>query len=221
MSPALLSLERALQPVLLGAARGMLLDVGCGDMPYRALVRSQVDSYDGLDIEERAVPVRYRCSVTDMSIVPSESYDTVLCSEVLEHVSRPRLALEQMARVMRPGASLVVSVPFLGRLHEEPEDYYRYTRHGLKQLVAGAGFEAIEVVEHGSIASFLGHQVSSAVIVGTWHIPIVRWIGFALNLVLVVLPAAVLDAAARPLRRKLPLGYVLVARKPESGGGVS
>lgn len=196
-------------------AQGHLLDIGCGDMPYRAVIGHQVEAYDGLDIEPRSVAVRYTGSVTDMNQVPDASYDTVLCTEVLEHVPSPTEAAHEMARVLRPGGTVILTVPFLGRLHEEPWDFFRYTRFGLTQLFEEAGFEIVEISEHGSVASFLGHQVSTGLVGLTWHIPIVKWIAFMLNSLVVVVPAAVIDSMIRPLWSKLPLGYVMVARRLE------
>jgi len=213
-SPALYSLQRILLPILQRYARGAVLDAGCGAMPYRAEVGSAVTSYDGLDMSPRAEDVRFVCSVADMAPVPSASYDTVLCSEVLEHVSHPIAAVNEFVRVLRPGGTLIVTVPFLGRLHEEPNDFQRFTEHGLRLLLSDAGFEVELVIPTGSVASFLGHQVSSVIVLPTWGVPIIRWPIFVLNAALVVVPALVLDVLLKPIRRKLPLGYVLVAMKP-------
>jgi len=213
-SPSLFSLQRSLIPILERYATGTMLDVGCGGMPYTSVVEDRISSYDGLDINPRTEGVRFVCSVMDMVPVESGSYDTVLCSEVLEHVPYPTTAVEEMSRVLRPGGKLIISVPFLSRLHEEPNDFQRFTEHGLRLLLSDAGFEVEFVESIGTVASFLAHQVSSAIVLPTWGIPILRWPVFVLNVALVVLPALVLDVLLRPVQRKLPLGYVLVASKP-------
>jgi SAM-dependent methyltransferase len=210
-SPAVYSTRRTLLPVLRQRLRGDVLDVGCGAMPYRAIAASYVTSYDGLDLAPRAEDVRYVCSVTDMSPVLSDSYDTVLCSQVLEHISHPIAAVEEIARVLRPGGTLIVAVPFLGRLHEEPNDFQRFTEHGLRQILTDAGFVVESIEPTGSVASFLAHQISSVLVLPAWHIPIIRWFVFALNALFVVMPALILDMLLVPIRRKLPLGYVAVA----------
>lgn len=215
-SPAIYSMLRVLLPVLRDHAKGAVLDAGCGAMPYRSALGSSVTSYDGLDLAPRTEDVRFVCSVTDMDPVSSDSYDTVLCSEVLEHVSYPAAAVREFARVLRPGGTLIVTVPFLGRLHEEPNDFQRYTEHGLRLLLTDAGFDIDRIQPTGTIGSFLAHQISSVIVLSTWHIPVVRWPIFALNAVLVVLPALVLDALLKPIRRKLPLGYVVVAVKSDA-----
>ncbi len=212
-SPAVFGLETALVRQLLQHSSGALLDIGCGDMPYRSYVESKVSEYDGLDIEPRSASVKYLTSATNMGSVPSAAYDTVLSTEVLEHVERPRRVAIEIARVLRPGGTAIVSVPFLGRLHEEPRDFFRYTRHGLAEMFTSAGLEVQTIEETGSVASFLGHQVSTALVGLTWHVPLLKWIAFGVNLVFVVIPARFLDRLSARLRRKMPLGYVMVARK--------
>lgn len=210
-SPAIRALDVAISDTLSRHARGDVLDVGCGSMPYRDAVLRTARTYDGLDVEERHAEVRFVASVTDMEPVESSSYDTVLCSEVLEHVRAPDLALTEIARVLRPDGKLILTVPFLGRLHEEPHDYARYTEHGLRAMCERAGLRVEEIRATGSLGSFLGHQLSTGLVGATWHLPVLRWVFFAANVVLVVLPSLLLDRVLGPLRRKLPLGYVLVA----------
>jgi SAM-dependent methyltransferase len=67
-------------------------------------------------------------------------FSAVLCSEVLEHVARPWLALPELRRVLRPGGWLVVTTLFAFPEHGFPNDYYRYTDSGLKLLLKDAGF---------------------------------------------------------------------------------
>jgi SAM-dependent methyltransferase len=215
-SPSIFLLQRTLIPILERYASGDMLDVGCGSMPYESVVEGRTSSYDGLDIDPRNERVRFVCSVADMAPVASESYDTVLCSEVLEHVPYPQAAVAEMSRVMRSGGTLVVTVPFLARLHEEPNDFQRFTEYGLRLLLSDADFEVVLLEPIGTVAGFIAHQVSSAIVLPTWGIPILRWPLFVLNAGLIVLPALVLDALLKPVRRKLPLGYVVVARKPIS-----
>jgi SAM-dependent methyltransferase len=212
-SPAILSLSSALIPRLRGVASGTLLDVGSGTMPFRAHVRDLVDGYRSLDIERRVPDVDFVADVRDMDPVASATCDVVLCSEVLEHVSEPDKAITEMMRVLKPGGHLVLTVPFLSRLHEEPSDFFRFTEYGLRSLLERAGFEIAEIVPTGSLFSFVGHQVSTVVVCGSWGVPVVRDLSFWLNLVLVVLPCYWIDRLAG-IRRKMPLNYVAVAVKP-------
>lgn len=130
---------------------------------------------------------------------------------LLEHASQ--IALSELHRALRLGATLLLSVPFLACLHEEPHDYFRYARHGLYQMLTGARFQVIEIVPRGSVFRFLGHQVSTALRTSTYRIPVVRELAFLINALTVVLPCYWLDRLPG-LRRKMPAGYVAVALKP-------
>ncbi len=112
--------------------------------------------------------------------------------------------------MLKPGGKLILTVPFLGRLHEEPFDYYRYTRYGLRHLLEKGGFEVVEIVPTGSIFSFLGHQAATLIVCGTYRIPILGHLVFWANAVICVLPCHWLDRLPG-LAAKAPLGYVAVA----------
>jgi SAM-dependent methyltransferase len=214
ISPALAGLSEQLLPRLRRHAKGRFLDAGCGTQPFRAEVEPHVDRYLAYDIEARVADVDFLGDIEDMGVVPTASVDSMLCSEVLEHVPHPSRAVAEFARILTPGGSLIVTVPFLSRLHEEPHDYFRYTRYGLRTLLDDAGFDVDEIAETGSLFSFVGHQVSVALLGLTWHIPVVRRVAMTANALLVVRPATLLDRAIR-LARLLPLGYVVVAtRRP-------
>ena len=152
--------------------------------------------------------------------VDSGSFDVVLCTEVLEHVSRPENVLAEMARVLRPGGELVATVPFVMELHEEPNDFYRYTPHALTELLGRAGFEAVavrpltgffstvsHVLFHGGNATFPDHGDPATAI------RILAWLGRVLSGALERM-APYLDRLDD--RRALPIGWVFTARVPHS-----
>jgi SAM-dependent methyltransferase len=144
--------------------------------------------------------------------VPSAAYDTVLCSEVLEHVARPDRALREIYRVLRPNGCLILSVPFLSRLHEEPHDYWRFTEHGLRTVASREGFTVRELERIGGPASFMGHQLSSVLLLPLWGVPLLRELSLLANAAVVVAPSRLLDAIPG-VARKFPAGYVMVAQK--------
>lgn len=115
--------------------QGRLLDVGCGQKPYRELFR--VDEYVGLEIDS---DLARRIGIADVYYDGTKlpfadaSFDSVLCNQVLEHVFTPDLFMEEIARVLRPSGAFLFSVPFIWDEHEQPWDYGRYTSFGLEAL---------------------------------------------------------------------------------------
>jgi SAM-dependent methyltransferase len=192
-------------------ARGLVLDIGCGHMPFRADVLATGADYRGLDREARVEGVDYIGDVQDLREIGDASIDTVLCFEVLEHVPEPARAMAEIARVLTPGGTLLLTVPHLSRLHEEPHDYFRYTNHGLRKLSEGVGLDVVSVTAFGGLASFIGHQVSTAVVGLTWGLPGIGGAVRATNR-LGIKPLLWLDRTF-DARHLFALGYALVARK--------
>lgn len=149
-------------------ASGRLLDVGCGDKPYEHLFTPYVSEYIGVEYDESysasSAGSRGKADVVykgDRMPFEDASFDTVLNVQVLEHTSRPAELLHEIARVLKPGGLLIISVPFSFRLHEEPHDYFRYSPHGLRELCARAGLELGSVEPQGGLWSLLAHKVNS------------------------------------------------------------
>ncbi len=146
--------------------KGKLLDAGCGKMPYRSFIlsNSEVKEYIGLDIE--------RALVYDGEIKPDflwdgikmpfedKSFETIIATEVLEHVPNIELYLKEVFRVLKPNGTFFFTIPFLWPLHEVPNDEYRYTPFSIKKQFLKAGFSTIEIKAtggwHASMAQMLG-----------------------------------------------------------------
>jgi SAM-dependent methyltransferase len=71
--------------------------------------------------------------ITDTKIDP-ESFDYIICAEVMEHVNEPFKAAENIHNILRHGGKAFVSTPFQFPLHDAPYDYFRYTEFGLKNI---------------------------------------------------------------------------------------
>lgn len=192
-------------------ARGRVLDVGCGRMPFRDDILATGARYESLDAEARVPCVDHIGDVQDLRAIATATYDTVTCFEVLEHVPHPDRAIGELARILAPGGSLLVTVPHLSRLHEQPHDYYRFTGYGLRALATQAGLDVVDVRAHGGLASFLGHQASTMLLALTWGIPVVSRAARAINRAALIYPLVQLDQLDRS--GLFALGFSLVATK--------
>jgi len=211
-SPALLALVQKIIPEINEHAHGQIIDIGCGDMPFKRHLEAKGTVYDTLDIEERAGGVKYIASVLDMSVIKEQSYDTAVCLEVLEHVPQPFVAVQQINRILKTNGVLILSVPHLSRLHEEPHDYFRYTHHGLRTLLETNGFQVLKMEVCGGPMCFFGHQLSTVLLCLCFHIPLVKHIIFFLNKWFISMPYCWIDEKLFK-NFLMPLGYICVAKK--------
>ena len=123
-----------------------VLDVGAGEQPYRELF-SHVD-YVTSDWANSVHPGAHQVDIVapaDDLPVEDGSFDAVINTQVLEHVPEPGKVLAELFRVLRPGGRAYITLPLAWELHEEPYDFYRYTRYGISHLLREAGFEDIDV----------------------------------------------------------------------------
>ncbi len=126
---------------------GRLIDIGCGTKPFRQVLSSLVTEHIGIDHSGTLHGPKdvdlwgtaYRIPADD------QSFDSVLCTSVMEHLEEPEVALRECHRLLRAGGYALYTVPFIWHLHEEPRDFFRFSRYGLKYLFEKVGFEIVEI----------------------------------------------------------------------------
>ena len=133
-----------------GTVHGDLLDVGCGSKPYKPLFQDHVKRHFGI---EYGAPEGYGYESNqadvfgDAAELPfaSASFDTILCTEVLEHVIEPEKVVGEFFRVLRPGGTILCTAPFVYPVHDA-RDFYRYSAQGMEALLSRHGFYVDEVI---------------------------------------------------------------------------
>ncbi len=143
---------RDMAPLIPEFTKGRVLDIGAGRLAWRNLLMRHAASYISCDVTKDHPDLDVILDVTHGLPFPDESFDTIFCCSVLEHAPEPWGALSQMYRVLVPGGIAIVSFPFLLHLHDEPHDYYRFTRYGIEHLATRAGFQVAEMVANGGLA---------------------------------------------------------------------
>jgi SAM-dependent methyltransferase len=206
--------DRALGEAVAAHANGRLIDIGCGIKSYRAMVAPHVTEHVGVD----HVDTQHDASHVDLFgtayAIPAEAdtFDTALCTAVLEHLEEPEAAIRECFRVLRPGGVAIYTVPFIWHLHEEPRDFYRYSKYGLRYLFEKVGFEITELralsgfwVTFGQLFVYNMYRFNRGPL---------RWLRVVDGLGLLVQGGAyVLDRIDRT--EQWTWMYLVVARKPE------
>lgn len=165
-------IRRALELVArAGRLPRVALDVGAGGAPYRATLEQFGYTVRSLDLEAGAhVDIVGSAEATGL---PDASIDLVFCTQVLEHTRAPWLAMREFARVLRPGGSVVLSVPHVWFHHPHPHDYWRMTSEGMEALCEEGGFRAVAVLPQGGSALCLFQVVNFLAygVLGGWGAP--------------------------------------------------
>jgi len=130
----------------IGLDRPAVLDVGCGNRPYRDLFEGC--RYVGVDYFSEDTRPDAIMDATRLALGDAR-FDIVFCTQVIEHVPDPPALVAETFRVLRPGGWLVMTGPFWWPLHEEPHDFHRFTRHGFAHLLRSAGYEEYEITPEG------------------------------------------------------------------------
>ena len=199
---------------------GAVLDVGCGQSPYRHLLNPQRTAYSGIDIVDAE---KFDYSNPDITPFdgqkipfPDGSFDAVLCTEVLEHVFHHQNLVDEVYRVLKPGGEGIVTIPWSARYHYIPYDYFRYTPSSLRMIFEK--FSEVAVLPRGSDISVIANKV-----VVLWVrnlIPSTPWrlVLFPFWAMFSVVVGAVVLLAHASLMMNFgssndPLGYTLIVKK--------
>ena len=148
--------------------KGRLIDIGCGTKRYAPVLAGIVTEHVGVD--HAASPVGSAgpdiiASAYEIP-VPDGSFDSALMTEVLEHLEDPVAALRECRRVLRPGGRVLITVPFIWHLHEEPRDFFRYSGYGLEAIAAQADLEVLETAPLGGYWITVGQLTVYALFMG-------------------------------------------------------
>ena len=148
-----------------GHARGELLDVGCGAKPFAAVFDGRVSRYWGTDLaSSRYLGAARPDAFADATAQPFRggTFDAVLGLSMLTYLPEPIRMLQEARRVLRPGGVLILEFTQMVPLHDEPHDYFRFTRYGAEHLLRRAGFEPLEFVPVGGLWARVGLSMIAA-----------------------------------------------------------
>lgn len=138
-------------------ASGILIDYGCGNKPYLSFFKNKVDDYVGVDVNQNEFNT-VNCLINTNDPLPfdTNSIDTVLSTQVLEHTAEPEKYINEISRVLKPGGYLILTCPGSYMLHEEPNDFFRYTKYGIKYLIEKCNLKIIRIDTAGGAWRLMG-----------------------------------------------------------------
>lgn len=138
-----------------------LLDIGAQSSPYKKYFR--LLNYYSQDLKQnRKKTIDY---VGDLNIglpqIKNNSFDYILCTQVLEHIQKPNVAFKEFNRILKKGGRLFLTTNFFYQIHMAPNDYYRFTKYGLRYLGRSYGFRVKHLQPHGGIFQTISYLIST------------------------------------------------------------
>ena len=135
---------------------GKTLDVGAGDgsrygglFPCKEYITMDVQPGKGVDIVGRAEHIP----------LPDSEVDSIVCTQVLEHLNKPFESVEEFYRILKPGGYILLTAPQMNELHEEPNDFFRYTKFGLIDMFENVGFTVVAYEQRGGFFTTRGQML--------------------------------------------------------------
>lgn len=206
-------------------ARGKLIDIGCGRMPYRKKLEPYVSSYIGLDhptVSQLYKNSKYKPDIlADATKIPvkSKNFDTAVMFEVLVDLPDPKKALREVHRILKPSGYLILSSPFMYPIQDPDYDYARYTDVGIRKMLQETGFKSITIEAKGTFLEFFYLSLIVFLFKRTKELPTV----FVAFMIIPLIPLYVvinsISFLIAPFLKKLPnmnnyfvLDYIVVAK---------
>ncbi len=126
--------------------RGEGIDLGSkdGHASHYRFLKTDGATIIHSDVEPQS-PGVIKLDLTRPFPIDSDSQDFLLLFHVLEHLPDPSVCLQEACRILKPGGRLIGAVPFLHRVHPDPDDYFRYTSSALSLLAERAGFAGSQI----------------------------------------------------------------------------
>jgi len=153
--------KEILKTVLPKYCLGKTVDVGSGHAKYKNLIIDYCEEYvsvDNLSSDYQFSADNFKPDiVSDVLKMPfnSEEFDTVICTEVIEHIENPFLLFKETSRILKRGGYLILSSGWVAPHHKEPKDYWRFSKDAYAILCKEAKFELVEIHKKGGLFSCL------------------------------------------------------------------
>lgn len=190
-------------------AAGDLLDCGCGKVPYYEIYKDQVDNIVCTDWENTyntSSSIDVHSNLNEKLNVDSNSFRTVLVTDVINHIHQPKVLMKEVTRVLRQNGKLILTTPFYYWINEAPYDYHRYTKFELIELCKENNLKIIELKEYGGFLDIIFDM-------GNKIIPNRKWMINSYLKITKFLSKTFIHRKLSKYNERFPLGYYLIAEK--------
>jgi SAM-dependent methyltransferase len=202
-----------------------VVDIGAGNAPWKSYLPNGV-KYTGLDIANAA---DFNMQINEDIVYYQgdnfpfleNQFSNALCVEVLEHVPNTEDFLGEIYRCLKPNGKIILTVPWSARRHHLPHDYFRFTPEALEYLFKSNGFIDVEVIERGNDFASAFNKIL-CLLQGLFFPRKKKYLFLTIPLGFLILPSAIVffiiahvSLLFRFGPRMDPLGYALIAKKPQ------
>lgn len=190
-----------------------ILDAGAGPCPYKHFFSHC--KYEATDYVNPYKILDFTCTL-DKIPRPSKTYDAVLCTEVLEHVEFPQKVVKELYRVLNKSGRLYLTCPQGWMLHQEPHNYFYFTKYGLFSLLNRAGFKDIKIRPMGGYFKFLGDVLRFNNLAEQWKKSKIIYVPLSIiDLVIfkILFPFVLFHLDSMDKEQKWSMGYTVEATK--------
>lgn len=195
--------------------KGKLIDLGCGRVPLYESYKDYADEIICVDWENtqhQNLFLDYEMDLNKQLLFPDGTFDTIILSDVFEHIRKPENLMKEMYRILKINGKLLMNVPFFYWLHEVPFDYFRYTEFALRTMAEDYGFRIIKLEPLGGIPEIFADMISKLVI----KVPVlgvsIGWILYHFTLFFIKTRIGI--KVSRKTAKYFPIGYAMIVEKP-------
>lgn len=194
-------------------AKGKLLDLGCGKVPLYHVYKEYITENVCVDWENTLHKNEYldfECDLTKKLPFEDREFDTIILSDVLEHIPNPSNLWKEMARILAVDGKIIMNVPFYFWIHEAPHDYYRYTEFALKRFVEDSNLKLVKFESRGGAPEIVAMIFAK-------HLSWIPLIGIPLAIVAQYITEIFVQTQlgkkiSEKTSQACPLGYYLIAQ---------
>lgn len=136
---------------------GRVLDLGAGTVKYKSILMKNAEEYVACDSKKHE-NIDTICDVKNL-VFPPESFDTVISTQVFEHVDNPFIVAQEIKKVLKTSGNAIITAPFMFPFHADPKDNFRFSREGLEEIFKSIGFEIIDSGIYGGFFIVLSEMI--------------------------------------------------------------